>query len=100
MAADKILIEVAYAEPHKQSILKVEVEKGSTVQTAINQSGILTLFPQINLAKQKVGIFSKTCELSDAVQQGDRIEIYRPLTIDPKEARRAKAKKIASKRKS
>ena len=86
-------IEVAYARPDKQIILTVEVEEQSTIETAIQRSGILTAFPEINLAKQSVGVFSKPRSLSDLVEEGDRIEIYRPLIIDPKEARRAKAKK-------
>lgn len=90
---NKVMVEVAYAEPTLQRIISVEVIPGSTVEAAILQSGILSLFPQIDLTKQKVGIFSKACKLTDLVKEGDRIEIYRPLTIDPKEARRAKAKK-------
>ena len=92
MAVEKILIEVAYAEPQQQSIIKVAVSEGCTVEAAIHQSGMLVIFPHIDLVKQKVGIFSKGCQLTDAVRAGDRIEIYRPLTIDPKEARRAKEK--------
>lgn len=87
-----IIIEVAYANSKSQRILKVEVSKGSSVGDAIKQSGILELFPEIDLSKQKVGVFSKARELSDEVHAGERIEIYRPLQIDPKEARRAKAK--------
>lgn len=92
MAIEKIMIEVAYAEPQKQSIIKMAVSEGCTVEAAIHQSGVLIIFPQIDLVNQKVGIFSKACQLSDVVCAGDRIEIYRALTIDPKEARRAKEK--------
>ena len=88
----KILVEVAYARVDVQRILSVELEAGSTVETAIKTSGILNIFPEIDLQKQKIGIFGKLCQLSDVVHDGDRIEIYRPLIIDPKEARRAKAK--------
>ncbi|MFZ2314471.1 MAG: RnfH family protein [Gammaproteobacteria bacterium] len=91
--ANLITVEVAYARPDEQRILTVEVEAGCTIQSAIERSGILTLFPEIDLKTQKVGVFSKSRELSDEVKQGDRIEIYRPLLIDPKEARRAKANK-------
>lgn len=86
-------IEVAYASREKQCILEIEVEPGSTIQSAIECSGILEKFPEINLATQSVGVFSKKRSLSDLVHEGDRIEIYRPLLIDPKEARRARAKK-------
>lgn len=87
-----IKVEVAYASLHHQRIVTVEIEAGSTIEAAILRSGILTLFTEIDLTKQKVGVFSKLRELTDIAEEGDRIEIYRPLTIDPKEARRAKAK--------
>lgn len=85
-------IEVAYALPDRQAIIAVSVETGTTIEAAILQSGILDQFPDIDLAKQKVGIFNEKRSLSEVVHAGDRIEIYRPLTIDPKEARRAKAR--------
>ncbi|RDI48050.1 RnfH family protein [Aquicella lusitana] len=92
-----IKIEVAYALPDQQRILALEVEAGCTIEEAIHRSGMLALFPEIDLTQQKVGIFSKARRLSDGVKEGDRIEIYRPLTIDPKQARRLKAKKTAGK---
>ncbi len=88
------LVEVAYARPNQQWIVQVQVEEGCTIHTAIVCSGILQQCPEIDLTKQKVGIFSKPHQLTDKVNEGDRIEIYRPLVIDPKEARRAKAKKV------
>lgn len=94
MAQNKLInVEVAYALPTDQRILVTQIQVGATVEEAIRNSGILKIFPDIDLTKQKVGIFSKLAKLSDQVKEGDRIEIYRPLTIDPKEARRAKAKK-------
>lgn len=89
-------IEVVYAAKDRQLLLTVQVPPGSTISQAIQLSGILTHFPEINLDKQKIGVFSKKRELTDVVQAGERIEIYRPLTIDPKDARRAKAKKKAA----
>ena len=86
--ANLITVEVAYAKPDAQKIITVQVEKNSTIEMAIQRSGILELFPEIDLTKQKVGIFSQLKKLTDKVQHGDRIEIYRELTIDPKEARR------------
>jgi putative ubiquitin-RnfH superfamily antitoxin RatB of RatAB toxin-antitoxin module len=86
-------IEVSYAASDRQQIMAIEIEDGSTIEAAIVASGILEIFPEIDLAKQKVGIFSHPRQLQDFVEAGDRIEIYRPLLIDPKEARRAKAKK-------
>lgn len=90
----KIAIEVAYASPTKQVIIALEVEQHCTIEQAILLSNILDQFPEINLQGQKIGIFSKIKKLSDPIKAGDRIEIYRPLIIDPKEARRAKAKKF------
>lgn len=88
-----IKVEVAYARADKQWLLLVELSKGSTLHAAILRSGVLHECPEIDLTKQQVGIFSKQRELTDIVNDGDRIEIYRALLIDPKEARRAKAKK-------
>ena len=81
-------IEVAYATPEKQRIIELQVTMDCTIESAIKQSGILVLFPEIDLTKQAVGVFSQPRKLTDNVQAGDRIEIYRPLAIDPKEARR------------
>ena len=89
-----ISVEVAYALPSKQKIIVIKVQEGSTIENAIYLSGILNLFPDIDLTKQNVGIFSEPRELTDKVKAGDRIEIYRPLLIDPKEARRKRSKKI------
>jgi putative ubiquitin-RnfH superfamily antitoxin RatB of RatAB toxin-antitoxin module len=87
----QLLVEVAYAMPEQQTIIQVTVEAGSTIETAIDRSGILERYPEIDLSQQKVGIFSKIGALSDVVCSGDRIEIYRGLTIDPKESRRQRA---------
>jgi putative ubiquitin-RnfH superfamily antitoxin RatB of RatAB toxin-antitoxin module len=83
-----IKIEVAYALPDKQKIFTFTVPEGTTIENTIYQSGVLTEFPEIDLGNQKVGIFSKRCALTDIVKAGDRIEIYRPLKLDPKEKRR------------
>lgn len=87
-----MMVEVAYALPEKQTILTVTIEKNSSIERIIDRSGILELFPDIDLMKQKVGIFSRPKQLSDVAHHGDRIEIYRPLLIDPKDARRKRAK--------
>ncbi|MDP2142737.1 MAG: RnfH family protein [Gallionella sp.] len=76
-------IAVAYSEPAQQLWLRIEVPDESTVQAAIEQSGILKKFPHIDLAEYKVGIFGKMAELNAALKPGDRIEIYRPITADP-----------------
>ncbi len=87
----KIHIEVAYATPEAQTIIPLDVEEGCTLETAVDRSGILERFPEINLNQQKVGIFSKQRQLTDVVKDGERIEIYRGLLVDPKAARRQRA---------
>ena len=90
-----IEIEVAYALPEKQKILKVMVEEGSTIRQAAQQSTIVDEFPDLNLDEAKYGIFAKASRApdTDTVRDGDRIEIYRPLLIDPKQARANRAAK-------
>lgn len=92
-----IAIEVVYALPEKQYLYTVNVEEGCTVEEAIKASGILELRSDIDLAKNKIGIFSRPVKLGDEVQSGDRIEIYRPLLADPKELRRLRAERAAKK---
>lgn len=87
-----VTIEVAYALPERQSLLALTVPAGSTVEQAIHASGILTRHPEIDLAVNAVGIWSRPVPLSQVVQAGDRIEIYRPLIIDPKTTLRQREK--------
>jgi len=77
-------IGVAYAGPGQQIWLSLEVPEGSTVQAAIDHSGILARCPQVDLKKHKVGIFGKIAKLTAPLGDGDRVEIYRPITVDPK----------------
>ncbi|MFT4994219.1 MAG: putative ubiquitin-RnfH superfamily antitoxin RatB of RatAB toxin-antitoxin module [Paraglaciecola sp.] len=93
MTEQQISIEVAYAMPQKQALLEVVIEQGTTVEQAILASGMIKRFPQIDLSKDKVGIWNRTCKLSDCPKNGDRIEVYRPLIADPKEVRRRRAEK-------
>ncbi len=97
---DPIAVEVAYALPHKQKIIELLVKPGTTAFQAVEQSGITKLFPEIDLETAKMGIFGHalgTKGLQPArqhiLQPGDRVEIYRPLIADPKEARRRRAEK-------
>jgi len=76
-------ISVAYALPEKQIWLELSVPDDATVMDAIKQSKILSLFPEVNLENQKVGIFGKFCKLETKLNEGDRVEIYRPITADP-----------------
>lgn len=77
-------VSVAYSEPAQQLWLRIEVPEDSTVEQAIVKSGILRQFPHLDLTEQKVGIFGKVAKLDAPVQAGDRIEIYRNITADPK----------------
>lgn len=89
--SDQINVEVIYALPSEQLLLKLQVPQGCTVQDAIRQSGLLDRYPDIDLEKNKVGIFGKLSRLDAAVREKDRVEIYRPLIADPKEIRRKRA---------
>ncbi len=86
---------IAYAEAHQQVWLKMELEDGSTVQDAIEQSGVLDRFPHIDLTRQKVGIFGKITALTSEVKDGDRVEIYRAITCDPEKVPRRNTARIA-----
>ncbi|MGO1247718.1 MAG: RnfH family protein [Oceanisphaera sp.] len=86
-----IHIEVVYALPTKQTVLSLKVSDQEQVQAAIEQSGILPQFPEIDLATNMVGIFGRQVKLDHPLRDGDRIEIYRPLLADPKEIRRKRA---------
>jgi putative ubiquitin-RnfH superfamily antitoxin RatB of RatAB toxin-antitoxin module len=81
-------IGVAYADKFKQVWLKLDVPEGATVKEAIEISGLLTQFPEIDLNKQKVGIFGKLTKLDAKLEEGTRIEIYRPITADPETVER------------
>jgi uncharacterized protein len=89
--AETINVEVAYALPEKQLILPVNVDVGTTVGGAIVQSGIMVEFPDLDLENSDVGIFGKATKMETVLQDGDRVEIYRPLIADPKEVRRKRA---------
>ena len=91
MADEPIEVEVAYARPDEQVILALEVPAGTTVEAAIRRSGVLERFPEIDLSTNKVGVFGKVGKLDQELVRGDRVEIYRPLIADPKEARKQRA---------
>lgn len=79
---------VVYAKPERQVWLHVELPEGSTVKDAIERSGVLGQFPDIDLGVQKVGVFGKVTELDAVLEDGARVEIYRPITCDPKTVKR------------
>ena len=86
-----MIVEVAYALAEKQSLISLEVKKGSTLKEAIDESGILRQYKQIDLSKDRVGIFSKFATLDTVLREKDRVEIYRPLKADPKKIRKERA---------
>jgi putative ubiquitin-RnfH superfamily antitoxin RatB of RatAB toxin-antitoxin module len=77
-------VSVAYSEAGQRAWLFVDVPEGSTVRDAITRSGMLERFPQIDLEQQKVGVYGKLVKLNAPLNEGDRVEIYRPITVDPK----------------
>ena len=88
---DMIDIELVYALPDKQTLLKQQVAVGTTALDAIKASGILDKYPEIDIATSKMGIFGKLIKPDTVLREKDRIEIYRPLIADPKEVRRKRA---------
>jgi len=90
--AGRMRIELAYARPDRQVIVAIDVAPGTTVSEAIEQSAIRKQFPEIEAEAGAVGIFSRKVPLDHVLREGDRIEIYRPLIVDPREARRQRAR--------
>ena len=91
--SETITIEVAYALPDKQTLLSFDVATGTTVEQAIQLSGILSTYCDIDLATNKVGIWNRAAKLREVLKDNDRVEIYRPLIADPKEVRKRRAEK-------
>jgi putative ubiquitin-RnfH superfamily antitoxin RatB of RatAB toxin-antitoxin module len=84
-------VEVVFAKPGEQALEQLHVPADATIESVIRQSGLLERFPEIDLAQNKVGVFGKVAALSATLRDGDRVEIYRPLIADPKEARKRRA---------
>lgn len=96
MNTSMITVEVAFALPDKQSIIEVSVPVGSSVEEAISASKIAQLYPEVDLKQNKVGVWNRVVKLSETLNNGDRIEIYRPLIADPKEVRKRRAEKAVA----
>ncbi|MFM2482845.1 RnfH family protein [Celerinatantimonas sp. YJH-8] len=92
-------VEVIYALPDKQTLLSVSVPEETTVGQTIELSGMYQHYPELRERSLKVGIFSRPVKLTDPVQNGDRVEIYRPLLADPKELRKIRAERAKAKAK-
>ena len=91
MDNETITVEVAYALPNKQLIIPVQVPLQANIEEALQASGILAKFPEIDLTINKIGVFGKLSKLDAPLRHLDRIEIYRPLIADPKEVRKQRA---------
>lgn len=91
MADDPFTVEVVYATPQRQWLIALRVAPGTTAAEAVAQSGILADFPQLDV--RRLGVFGEHVEAGHPLAPGDRVEIYRPLRLDPKEARRQAARR-------
>lgn len=91
MVPDSLRVAVAYVGPSAQFSRSLEGHVGMVVREAIEQSGVLSVCPEIDLAVNQVGVFGKLAKLDQVLEDGDRVEIYRPLIADPKEARKRRA---------
>jgi len=89
--SEQIRVEVVYALPAKQELVVVKVAPGTTVRQAIEASGLLEKYPEIDLAKNKLGVFAKLTKPDTVLRDRDRVEIYRPLIADPKQVRKQRA---------
>lgn len=93
MTATPLSIEVCYALPDEQTLIALQLPSGSTLRDAIEASGVLARHPEIDLAKHKVGVYGKIRPLDAGLADRDRVEIYRPLIVDPKAARQRRVEK-------
>ncbi|QWT45610.1 RnfH family protein [Azospira inquinata] len=91
MADSKLNVEVVYARRERQELVRVQLPEGATVRQAVEASGLLEKHPELDLAQNKLGIFSKLSKPETVLRDRDRVEIYRPLIADPKEVRKQRA---------
>lgn len=89
--AEMLNVEVCYAMANKQELLKVSLPEGATLQQALDASGLLVKYPEIDLKKNKFGIWNKLSKVDSVLRDKDRVEIYRALIADPKEVRKQRA---------
>ena len=89
--AETLSIEICYAVPGKQELLRLKLDEGSTLQQALDASGLLEKYPESDMKKKKFGIWNKLSKPDSVLRNLDRIEIYRPLIADPKEVRKQRA---------
>ena len=98
MVEGPIEVEVAHATPERQRVVRLTVRAPCTAERAVRESGILGEFPGLQVARGRIGIFGELVEPDQLLEPGDRVELYRPLARDPKEARRARARVQAGRR--
>lgn len=91
MGDSSILVDVVYARSGQQDMVHLKLPEGATLQQALEVSGLLQKYPEIDLVKGKFGIYGKLSRLDTGLRQRDRVEIYRPLIADPKEVRKQRA---------
>lgn len=89
--AEMINIEVCYALPAKQELIRLKLPLGASLLQALEASGLLQKYPEIDLKKNKFGVFGKLSKPDSVLRDCDRVEIYRPLIADPKEVRKQRA---------
>lgn len=97
---DTIAVEVVLALPDRQALRSLELPAGSTVRDALDASGLAADFPEVAIDPGRVGVFGRLRPAGHVLQSGDRVEIYRPLKVDPREARRERASGRPADRKS
>lgn len=85
-------VEVAYGTAERQTLIALEVEEGSTVAQVLKSAGAEQAFAGLPLESMPVGIFGRLVDRAEVLRAGDRVELYRPLKLDPKEARRRRAR--------
>lgn len=89
--AERISIQVCYARRDKQELVSLSLPQGATLLQALEASGLLAKYPEIDLKKNKFGVFAKLSKVDAVLRDRDRVEIYRPLIADPKEVRKQRA---------
>lgn len=94
-----IAVAVAYALPHTQMLVSLELPRGTTAMEAAQRSGVAVRFDNVNLEGATLGIFGQIVAHGHVLRDGDRVEIYRPLTADPKVVRKARAERVRERRK-
>jgi hypothetical protein len=97
-AEPTLVVEVVYALPGEQALLALTLPRGSTIQDALDRSGIVERFPGVDFDACKVGVFGRVRSRDTLLRDGDRVEIYRPLRVAPREARRMRAQRPHSRR--